>query len=141
MLIVERELVVQAVAVGWVEEDAFDLFPSAVLGLVGEVGMELIEIARFELSPLVVARESILIIFAVENHFALRPSNSDICQHAREEGAGLVIEAAGIPGDPHCRHGRLREMFCGKIAHKFLKDFSHRLFVPGEISEPAVASG
>ncbi len=43
--IVEREAMVEGVPIGWIEQHAFDSLPARHSGLVGEVGIELVEVA------------------------------------------------------------------------------------------------
>ncbi len=61
--------VVEFVAVAGVKEHSLDLLPTGCRRLVGQVSIELVEVAGTEAKGVVVGDEDLLVVFAVEDEF------------------------------------------------------------------------
>ena len=90
---VERESVVEPVAVCGVEQRSLDVLPAGLDGFVGEVGVELEEVARMEPQGIVAGDQGLLIVFAIEDQLSIRPGDRDVGDHYRVGSTGPVIDS------------------------------------------------
>lgn len=63
----ERECVIEGISIGRIEQHALDIFPARLDGLVGEVGVELVEIAGTETECVIARDQGLLVVFAIED--------------------------------------------------------------------------
>ena len=106
-------------AVRGVKQDAFDRFPAADDGLIGEVSVQLIEMPTSEALGAELPYQRVPVVFAVQDDLPVRPFDGDVGFHHRQGIAGRV------PIDLHSANPCSCKVADGEIADKFLKNSRH----------------
>lgn len=136
---VEGERVIEAVTVGGIEQHALGIFPAWFYGFVGEVGMELVEIAGTKPEGVVAGDQRFVVVFAIEDELAVRPCDCDVGDHAGQEGCGSVGEIGGLPLDGHGGNLRASEVAGGEVPDEVFEEPMHHGFVAQDVAETAFA--